>query len=414
MRLTFRSCAVLGVVAFLGACKPQRNLQTQSAHADSVGLAAFRFAKEIKIAGDPPERPQPTGDALDLLIALGWSGTKMPDGYNDAQPFAAPSGSTEAASLMAWALASPYLPGYDRVAKFNKKAVLVAVLDVRNAPSGNALGVVNGAYCVFLQHAAAGSEDGPTSWTAWITGLKNSNPLEGCADLSSTTPVPVFAVGGFSGGDVPPAVRLVSTNGSSGLALGIKCAKLWCEIGVTAASYKKALSDGAYPGAGKKARIKGWHDEQELWMWGTGGKLVPSTIYASVIPDEQIEDHDEAYYSRGSANDFYPAVTVFIPPGTSLGKSGYGDDPNPYSPNNKKGWGFSPGANVIGLHFDGKLWTAALLKPGQAPVPLKVSSYMDHPSIPLPGTTRWYWTTKDEIIWMPCAEGCCTVETDTR
>jgi hypothetical protein len=41
---------------------------------------------------------------------------------------------------------------------------------------------------------------------------------------------------------------------------------------------------------------------------------------------------------------------------------------------------------------------------------LRVFYVMTHGNIPIPGTTRWYWTSADDAIWIPCAEGCCIIE----
>src|SRR5690349_17671612 len=109
MSFMVRRSAILGCLAVLCACQEKTQGTTKTpTHTDTVNIAAFRLSKPKHLAGDPRNRPQPSPSAQDLLVALGWAGDKMPDGYNDAEPLGSPQGTYEVKDVMGWALASPY------------------------------------------------------------------------------------------------------------------------------------------------------------------------------------------------------------------------------------------------------------------------------------------------------------------
>jgi hypothetical protein len=300
------------------------------------------------------------------------------------------------------------------VKKFVNKKVLVAVIDVANPQAlvKNPLKLGPGPNCLWLTNTAGSAE--ARNWVAYMTQLDATGACS--TDFSAVHQLAASAIPrGGKDETVPPTVRFFDSAADQNndvpdgaTLIGVKCGRLWCEVGT--AVYKPPMND---PGDNSQAAtVKGWHDEQQLWMHDASG-LVPSKVWAKVTPVADIADVTTIDYSNG----YRRAVTVFIPPTVSnadLQASGYGDTPNANWPK-KKGWRLKPGPNYIGLHYDTptKTWSASLIDANNSPLNggmLNVSSYMDHPSIPLPGTTRWYWTDLDDVIWMPCAEGCCTVD----
>ena len=120
-----------------------------------------------------------------------------------------------------------------------------------------------------------------------------------------------------------------------------------------------------------------------------------------------------------------PVAQIFIPQAVTqqqLNDAGYGANP----PVKKKHpWGLRPGVNYLGLRHlvegpgqcvaggNETCWRAAIVDFGGSQMQvLRVSGLQIHPGAPQPGVTRWFWTTADEVVWIPCSEGCCTIETD--
>jgi hypothetical protein len=395
----------------------------------SVGTArAFSLAQPITVLA-MPQMPPASAVTSALLNALGWPGERAPNGYGDSQPLSNPGGTEDADNLVATVYPSPWLANWRKARKFNARPVLVAVIDIKDPTrlKENPLHLSGSTNCVYLYHAK-GSGDA-AGWSAAVTQPQDpAKPEKGCAEPASTPlSLPVAAVGG-SPGDVAPAARFVDALNEGGTIkydhetlVGVKCGLGWCEIGHSTISAPPSGVIG-----GTQATIKAWHDEQQLWKKDATGKLVASGIRSSIIPVNNIDDQDASDYETPDANHYIPVAQVFFPPGvdqTTLNTAGYGTT----TPTGKThAWNFHPGINYVGLRHlaegSGKCvvvkdketcWRAAIVEVTGAFVSsLRVSGMQVHEGVPQPGSARWFWTPADEVVWIPCSEGCCTVETD--
>lgn len=375
----------------------------------------FAGANLPRIFTDPPPRPHPTDNARTLLTNLGWGDDGFPDGYHDAEPLANPSGTVDIAKLFAWAFASPWLSNFEAATQFDLGPTLVAIVDVPDptALAQNPLKLVAGPNCVFLHHQGGATA---TTWNAYVG--KPKADLTTCpipADLPGAK-VDAFAVkfGSENGSYYPPTVRFTErTTGET--MLGVRCGNQWCEVGGT--SSRNAVHQDIM--TERKAKVKGWHDEQVLWTVVAGTPTL-SGVRASVVPDEDIQTRSQAFYMEDPGTDsnqgYRQALRVFVDPmvpDPTLNNSPYGYGGTSPKPNRKQ-WGFAKAkVNTIELRFDGTNWQARtyyMNGVNKVMTDLRVFYVMTHGNIPIPGTTRWYWTSADDAIWIPCAEGCCIIE----
>ncbi|MGH7619434.1 MAG: hypothetical protein ACREPM_19630 [Gemmatimonadaceae bacterium] len=396
---------------------------------------AFQLAKPTTILAMPLQAPSSPATTA-LLQSLGWPGESAPNGYGDTQPLSNPTGPEDPVNLVATVYPSPWLANWRKARKFNARPQLVAVIDVKDPASlkENPLNLKAPTNCVYLYHLKGDAED--AGWSAAITQLQDpQHPEIGCVVPPAPTPqAPNLQtpVGAYQSVLYPvaPAARFVDAVQETGTitydhetVLGIKCGLAWCEIGHRNISLP--IHDGTV--GGTQGINKAWHDEQQLWMRNSAGQLQLSGIRSSITPADNLDDHDASDYETTNPMQYVAVATIFFPNDISqqqLDDAGYGKT-NPYHKTNP--WGLKPGVNHLGLRHlpEGSgqcvvvvgsetCWRAAIVNAsGKQLQKLRVSGLQIHPGAPQPGTARWYWTPLDEVVWIPCSEGCCTIETDS-
>ena len=321
-----------------------------------------------------------------LLAALNWNMASTPKGYWDEQGIMNAATPPQYVAVMA-AIPNPALATLSFATP-----QLVAVVDLdKPVAANNPVGLTNAApNCVFLQKTGQG-------WVAGVSqGSSSACPAPSAMNVVVTshvvTPNPPSAI--------PAVARIEVNDANHDVVLGVRCDAEWCNIG---SPNDLALPPGPDGGPISKT-IRGRHDRQALGKFA-GGMMQPSGLIGTVIPDDDVNTRPMAYYSGPT----FKRVAVITIEGSQadLDNSKYGTVATP------KRWGMSLGKNVVGLRYDSTKneWQAAILDShNQVSHALKVVSRDTHPMAMIPATARWLWDPGDEIMWLPCSDGCCTVD----
>lgn len=327
-----------------------------------------------------------------LLGRLGWSYAALPRGLWDEQGVPDPANPSAYLGVVT-TLPNPFLASFGDE-DFETAPVLVAVVDVETAlPSGNPLGLTVGANCVFLQK----NPTGPNQWRGAVSPASGGScgaigtPALPVADHPEAKKASWFT----------PSARVEFNEANNDLVVGVRCSDRWCNVG-TATDLSLPSSVGGHPFS---RRIKGRHDRQRLAA-PSGSSLRATRIVATIVPDDDINARPLSYYTSGYRQ---AAVVNVEDPAGELGATKYG------AAGTGKRWGFAVGDNIIGLRYDASanVWHVAVINgAGTVLHELKLVRRETHFGVPIPATARWLWSAADEIMWLPCSDGCCSVDAE--
>lgn len=318
--------------------------------------------------------------------------------YHDEQKFIV----GEKYGPMVHVFVSPYLGSFTHRRQFDTHGaagILVAIVYV-DAAAGTPLtgpyaqlNLVPGLNCLHLAHDRNVLRD-LRGWAAYITPAAPDTTCPHDYGVAGLQPLQVNAerrTGSAQFFDYPTAARFADDSVDR-TVIGLKCIAAWCEVGPR--GFKtigpRHERDTSVP-HDREHGIKGWHDEQRLAVM-VGGVITPSKMRASVIPARDLDQMDEDDYLGKDVQ----VGTVWFP-----------DDPDRGSDYYQK-WGFRKGQNrLFGRKVAADEWTGYVLQAGsnkKYPVGVIRRTHWD---VALPGTARWRWSSKDEVIWYDCGGACC-------
>jgi hypothetical protein len=374
--------AIVGTAARSGT--PPR---TRSAAEADAALARLRRGMRIADSLHSVDT-----DVRNFGKANNWCTVMAPE-YQDAQRFIDRQQDYPNALYygpVAQAVASPELANYTANADFDNRYILVAIVKVaagKLGPSYGPLKLQVGLNCAFITREAG-------IWKAAMQPASGTTCPAATSDPSRILPV----VAEDSVGDpslIPPVVRFVQDT-VVGTYLGVRCGRMWCDIGAQAATgvpVPQFRYDFSAP-ATVQARIKGWFDEQQLGVpFDTPALLkVRPAQWASVIPEANLGDTHLNVFEGG----FAPVARVYIREGLSE-----------YA----RKFGMTPGWNYITLTGKASsiFWSAAVINSLGQTTPLNAFRH-PHTIGSIPGTARWAWLDHDEWIWVSCDVGCCLIQ----
>jgi hypothetical protein len=274
----------------------------------------------------------------------------------------------------------------------------VAVVDVDSAgtmpmlPEYTHLHLALGRHCVILAHTAGAAND--AGWKGYV--FKQTDP-----QCTRSTPPPAAAEldviaeqygASSTAADYPPVVRWDEAQNNHPV-IGVRCALAWCELGPNGFA-KRPPKHFTNPSGnlphGREADVKGWHDEQRLAVLNAGGHPIPGAMYATAVPIPGLDATNEATFA-----DWKQIATIWLP-SNPPGGSEYADK-----------WHLQPGENVLEMKATSPTtWLARLRNNPNANL---VVIREDHAGSYVPGTARWRWKDSDEVLWVRCSTGCCSV-----
>jgi hypothetical protein len=245
--------------------------------------------------------------------------------------------------------------------------------------------------------------------------------------------------------DIPPVARWDRDVEHRQHYIGVKCGSAWCEIGPEGftTSQNMELKAGAnIPNAAKPmVLVKGWYDRQRLAVINTAGRIEPSSLWGTVIPDPDLEKYvvtpggqyslfgtwrRAAYVAISADHDEYSQKL-------NLTKAAMPWEVGPIGTQILNRIEICQGAKAqcipVGVTPPAKCDGPTSARPAAATWWVKITSvsgtkpsttryscmvFRKHPDLSrIPGTVRWRWHPQDEVIWIRCPEGCCEVETIT-
>lgn len=237
-------------------------------------------------------------------------------------------------------------------------------------------------YCVFLQRRLNPAQP-------WAGGLSLAAGGRCSTPASFRLNVDSQAVAGYETPDDFPSYAVRLTEGKSGFpSLAVRCYTAVCEIGNPANGSRK--SSGV--GNGKAAKVKPWHDDQEIAVPASGGGFErgPSV---SITPVENLAKLSAEFRAPNGVQT--ATIKVF-------GKAPAGDK--------YKDWGLvDDGLTEVWVRVTSAgVWEMQLRTPA-TPYSTRwlAISRSPHKAGLVPGTARWKWDPADEGIWVACDQGCC-------
>lgn len=358
----------------------------------------------------PPQRsssPGPTQEVRDFYTQFGWN----PDyanitGFNDEQKLVvAASGAGPQFGPLVRLYVSSRL---DSLTKDDFEADTGALVAVANVwpNSGPAMppeytrlkfgsSTSRELYCVYLSHDR--SKPVGDGWDGYVTYYDRSEKKCGSVDGQSRLPGVAVNTDNDNGnpGSFPPVARL-TMNRSNQPGIGVACLAAWCELGYANSDY---ASPGNSSGHGPEWRIKGWQDEQVLSV-PNGANTVKPWARGGVVPVANLESiHVGAYLS-----DWQRVGTIWL------------DDAPPVGSSYEK-WHLQKGESDIWLKAnrvlpDSVLYRAAFTSGGARPDGATPTFAVDRHGWPwrVPGVMRFVWASDDDLMWVSCDMGCCTVK----
>jgi hypothetical protein len=305
---------------------------------------------------------------------------------------------------MTFIFASPQLGAFRhawQVTEHEGRGLLVAVVYVEESYTGAldgdyaSLQLRSGINCLFLTHQEG--TDAP-AWQAHIMAASASGL---CTGATGPRNLAVVRQAGSlsSDDDYPPAARFTESRAGRPL-FGVRCLSGWCDIGtpqgdgVTPAfEVRSPATKGVF--AGREASISAWHDEQLLSAW-RGGKLVRTTIRATIVPAKNLEERPATYYK----DEWQAVATITL--SQSPGDSKYAR------------WGLRSGRNTLWLIEQGGTWRMKVARNESDPgtVWSKSVDRIGHFDAAVPGTARFRFNSYDDGVWIPCGAACCYAEGD--
>ena len=403
------------VIAQLRRLQADTNSLAAKAEAETARMVAGRCIERVDASKRQGALNAMAADAR-YLAPLAFD---IPENHDEGRLKAGPGSST--LGPMAWIFASPHLGGFTRkaqIAEHRSPGVLAAVVIVENGPMPQyyqALQLQPGKNCIWLNYAPAGN-----LYHAFVSHPATVNqPCRPTAPPGGTpptimtgAPLPVVAAAepGFRVSDGYPAAARFDEDINGVPVLAFKCLNAFCEVGTTPARRREPGSKlNPVPlGTPVQALVKGWQDEQELAEQVVDAAGVPfwrgSGVRASIVPADNIANHDRAAFSAHADRWFGMAVITIA---------------GPLLPSNKYyGWGLRQGRNYVGMRYASAtdtlvvgIFNAKLPDPPSAsPSPRKVwkvRERMMHWDVAVPPTARFRFTVGDDGIWIPCGNACC-------
>ena len=329
--------------------------------------------------------------------------------FHDEQPFA--NSATEYGPVV-MGFASPFLGGFVADSQWGEHGargvlsalVMVDPLDTRPlGPSYQRLGLHSGVNCLWVSSPATAG----AAWRAYVTWPVADGACEPSTNRQDLAVVRTVA----TKGDRVPAVTRFTWDSNGRPLIGVRCLSGWCDVG--------PLGDGEVPGFTPRNRISGvsvvdraqliallggttaldvpgWYDEQPLSGFDAGGKAIPGTLWATVLPTRL------GYRPMSAIVDKEPEAVVYVH-GSSVG--------TPYGPAGN--WDLKPGINIIAWKsapFGGALTVTSTSVPGGAVVEWKNTYRHFHHDAAVVSTARFRWASSDDGIWVACGQACCRVD----
>ncbi len=278
------------------------------------------------------------------------------------------------------------------------------------------LGIKPGTNCLYVWREYTGAAPAAALWSArMISGVSDANcPDLALSDLPDGTNLRVdrrqiedFA----SPSDYPPVARWDWDAGNRAQYIGVTCGAAWCEVfnGTLNSSPPLPVSSTDSREVRRVRLIKGWYDQQLLATEGSPGKLVPSKVMGTIVPDVRLgrftladfEAREMHVADIGLVSEIGPADPVLAKYQAKFNFAATTVD-RPVTMGLRK-----PSQPVKGL------WEAGIISSSAGPRVIR--AVMRRPVDPaftakkyrVPGVARWRWMRTDEGSWIRCDEGCC-------
>lgn len=342
-------------------------------------------------------------DSLTVAFAManGYYHYCIPEYHDDQRFSVGASGNPSTYGPLAHVLASPHLGDFAEHSGFDGRWVNVAIVDIDDpvarmpAPYVR-LGLRGRHSCVYLRH------EHPASGPMYLGLVVSPVPGKCPTNPASGKALPVHEEPAVADLNENPAVaRFVETD-ANGVAVGVRCASSWCNVGTRQAPPSAHASQAALT-ATSRGVVKGWFDDQVLGVpEPTARHMMRRSARASVIPDPRLGTYTIAEFladSQRVARVYFPA---FVP--RKYAAAGYGHGVTTVWLRAREVPGDAGGRDTV--------WAARLENGGHWSNPLHAVR-TDHSTVPglvIPGTARWRWDADDEELWVACSVGCCRIE----
>ncbi len=210
--------------------------------------------------------------------------------------------------------------------------------------------------------------------------------------------------------DYPPVARWDWDPKNAQQYISIYCGNAWCEIGKPGFIQSSPLQPRTSDDTPRKRRvlaIKGWYDRQYLAQLDATGKLVPTEILATIVPDPELGQVSEM-------PDWVHAGDVWLESSSDADKVALKEYEKKFA--FKKTRPDKPSKIFIRdpgkSEQDEQLWESKLTADGGSIFNDKRRRVMYRKlkaNYEVPGVVRWRWMTLDEGTWARCPYGCCEI-----
>jgi hypothetical protein len=270
----------------------------------------------------------------------------------------------------------------------------VQVIDYNDLPYVE-LGIGHGHNCLYLRSVAG----------AWSARMKQQEYTNACpaiadADFAALPPLNVTRIPPRveHKDSIPPVARWDWDPVHERHFIGVKCGRAWCEVGKAAFA-----SSPTYPPTAATQHIKGWYDEQQLALPGAV-HLNPGR-QARIIPVSGLANLTAADFHCGAS---CPRTAGWVPVATAL----YNDTGDAiYATKMNLHAGRTAQISMRSMDSSGTIiWQSRIIS--QKDTAYKKVFRVDHHGFNIPATARWFWRENDEMMWIKCLAGCCSVTSD--
>ncbi len=308
---------------------------------------------------------------------------------------------------------NPLTPGVPQVSSAVPIGVIYA--DGRYDP----LGIQTGLNCLYIYYTTLGGPD--TTWSARMVPEADADgcPIRSAPSVATYTDLeikrevvrdPQTGQEYKADDDYPPVARWDWDPKNEQQYVSIYCGYAWCEIGRPGFSQSPPLQPRASDDTPRKRRvlaIKGWYDRQYLARFDATGKLVPTEILATIVPDPDLS-------KVTVMPDWVHAGDVWLESSSDADKEALKEYEKKFA--FKKTQPDKP--SEIFIRDPGKseqaeqFWEAKLTAAGWSIFNDKrrrVKFRKLKADYEVPGVVRWRWMTLDEGTWARCPYGCCEI-----
>lgn len=388
-RLATAAGAVRGalLLALSSAVLGCHHRQPVSAHEEGgtpAGLGSTRYTRAA------------TDRVLDFFNAYQWNPMYAEiTGFNDEQKLTRKGSSVYGPKVRAYA--SPLLGSYT-AADYAAQSQIVGMMEVYPSgaePDQAKYGLRLTAsksiklYCIWLSHSGA---DVAQNWTGYVTEYNSPS----CATPSQSTQLDVDVstiAGDNDQNDFPSVVRL-TLDANEMPAIAVSCLTAVCEIGHTAQNHRPV---GFHANSNSRLDlVKTWHDEQVVSIPDPiSSNGVKPWANAVVTPSEELATYHVADFVK-----WRHVATIALSDTPSTGT---------YA-----AWKLQAGDNWVWLQSDSKglTWKAGF-SPANAGGPDLTNLFpvqrTNWAPLKVYPTARWVWDDADDLMWVACDQGCCTV-----